>query len=424
MIEKKVSVSKFRKDLGVSTTSSIISFVISLGLTPIMTRLYTPEDYGIFSLINTISMFLATLALFSLQSAFPLEKSFIRRVQLLGTLTGIIVLTFFILSILSILGVILIDSVSWHFLFLPILVLAVMSQRIFFSLSVSHEKFTHIAKSRVIHPFIAKIFSIIAALISQSNAVFLVLFESLGYFIQTYILFKNKESKNVKRYIKNILDFSRYKKALHRYSHFASYFHLSNLLSATFLMMQPLIISVNYSAQETGLFSLANSMIALPAQLISMATASVIYAKMIKLNNEHKDISTFILKVILIFFCLGLIPYSIINKFGMELFSLVFGKEWIESGKIASILSYSLFVYFIYLPINSIFRVKNRMTLKFKIDFIFLIGIPIIFFIYSIQNEFVNAVKLLAVLIMFYYLVSIFIAINISRGKDSCENIN
>lgn len=418
-----MNVSKFKKDLGVSTISSTISFIISIGLSPIMTRLYTPEDYGVFSLINTIGLFIATLAMFSIQSAFSIEKSFLKKVQLLGLLSNIAILTFFLVLIITMLLFIFIPEITWYYLLLPILVLGVITQRIFFSLSVSHEKFTNIAKARVIHPFIAKSFSIIAAFISHSNALFLIIFESLGYFIQTYILFKNKETKNLKKYFSKIFDFKSQMKILKRYKKFASYHHLSNLIFMGFSMIQVLIISINYSEYETGIFSLANSMTSLPVQLISLALASVLYTKMINIYKNNKSLYNFVKKVIFSFGLLGLIPYGIIYFYGSDIFSLVFGDKWSMSGTVASIICLYIYVYFIFMPIDSVFRVLNKLKIKFMIDLILLSTILTIFYISSIKNSFIESIQYLSVSLFIYYLLLTFVVVYIS-SKVKDENFN
>ena len=81
MIENKVS--KFRKDIGFTTIASILSFIISISLTPIMTRWYEPSDYGTFAIINNIAVFMATVILFSLPNALPMETTWHRQAQLL-----------------------------------------------------------------------------------------------------------------------------------------------------------------------------------------------------------------------------------------------------------------------------------------------------------------------------------------------------
>ena len=50
-------------------------------------------------------------------------------------------------------------------------------------------------------------------------------------------------------------------------------------------MILTIILSIQYSVTETGLFTLAMSMTSLPIQLISMATAWIIYHKLIRISR-------------------------------------------------------------------------------------------------------------------------------------------
>ena len=414
--------SKFRKDLGVSMIGSIISFVISLGLTPLMTRLYEPSDYGIFALVNNSATFIATFFLLSLPGAFSIEPFINRRVQLLKAVLHLAVFSF----LLSIIIVIIIymyryifngqDETEWFLLLFPFLIFAISIQKIGQSLAVANEAFSNIAIARILHPLTAKTFSIFASMITFSSALYLIIFEALGYLIQSFFMLKaRKEPLKIlpSLFIKPNLILIR--GVMNRYRDFVSYFHLSNMILLAYLMFITIIISLNYSTTETGLFTLANSMTNLPVQLISLATASVVYQKLIKIYKEEEStLFKSVLKLLLIYMLLGIIPYLIIFIFGSELFGFVFGKEWTESGIIASTLAFSVYLQFVIMPIASIFIVTRQLKLKFWIDLVFLPSTIVMIYIVSLNVSFQNTIVVLAFLMALYSLVTLFFCLKIA----------
>lgn len=407
--------SKFRKDIGFTTIASILSFVISIGLTPIMTRWYEPSDYGTFAIINNIATFMATAILFSLPNALPMETTWHRQAQLLRALVHLSIFAF----IISTVGVIILLSFSnntWVFLLLPVLVLVISLHRIAQGWANADGDFSVVAVARVTHPLIAKPFAILASVLTFSSSAYIVLFEAFGYFFQVYLILRIriKELTNLggflsKRRIKTTLGIIR------RHYEYATYLNFVNLLSLGFIMILTIILSIQYSVTETGLFTLAMSMTSLPIQLISMATAWIIYHKLIRISNNEPELlfkKTFM--ILLGYISLGIIPYLVIYFFGSELFGLVFGIEWTQSGTVASLLALPLFLSFLSIPISSIFRVTKTIKLQFIIDFIFIIPMMIIFYFVTNSLSFYDSLNLLAIGMSLHSLTAIILILYIT----------
>ncbi len=416
------NISKFRKDLSVATIASMLSFIISLALAPVMSRWYEPADYGTFAVINNIATFTATLMLFSLPNALPMELNWHRRVQLLRALAFLAVFAFLV----SALGVIVFlvldglfngfDNTEWAFLLLPLLVFAIALHRISQGWANADGAFLQMAKARVVHPLIAKPFAISASMLSSSNPVYLVVFEVAGYLVQAYLMLKGRfcqlKWRGIyfsKRRMQTILG------VIKRHRDFSLFLNFVHLLALGFIMMQTVILSLNYTTNETGLYTLAMSMTSLPIQLIAMATASIIYHKLIHIAKNTPEL--LFKKTILIlvgFITLGVVPYFVIYVFGPELFGFVFGKGWSESGTVASLLALPLFLGFLLMPISSVFRVTKTIKLQFIIDFVFIIPIVVIFYIVSCSIPFYDALKVLALAMSLHGLSVILLALYVT----------
>jgi len=84
---------------------------------------------------------------------------------------------------------------------------------------------------------------------------------------------------------------------------------------------------------------------------------------------------------------IGILPVLIILLFGPNLFSFVFGKEWIEAGKISQILCPVFFFQFITSPISGVITIYEKLRLIFIIQLIALILLAATYYILMLYNS-------------------------------------
>ena len=414
--------SPIKKNLGVATIASLVSFGVSLLLAPIMTRYYDPFDYGIFAVINNMATFIATALLFALPNALPIELNQDKRFALLKVLVNLTVIGFFISLIVMLVYFVFvgltydINQISWIYLMLPVMVFSISLHRISQGLANAEGDFSSMAAARVSHPIVAKPLAIVASMISTSNPLYILLFEVLGYTLQSYIMLKNRvlKLKQIGGFLKNI-NIKETVRIIRKYRDFSLYLNLVNILTLGFIASQTVIITMNYSGAETGLFTLALSISSLPIQLVAMATASIIYHKLIDVAaNRPESLFKITLTILLGYIFIGAIPYLTLFFFGDKLFGFAFGKDWETSGVIASYLALPLFTQFVLLPISSVYRVTKTIKLHFMIDVIFLLPILIMFYIASLSKPFIFVLKILALAMTFHGIAVIMFALYVT----------
>lgn len=417
----------FRKNLGIATGASVTSFAISLLLTPLMTRWYQPDDYGTFAVINNIATFLATAFLFSLPNALPLEPAWHKRAQLLRALVQLCAIAF-VVTTSGVALFLLVTHVRgnfengmWIFLTLPFLVLAIGTQRIAQGWANADGAFHSMAIARVVHPMVAKPSAIAASMLATSNPLYMIFFEGVAYFLQAIAMVRTRFHK-LKTFPRL---FARRSPAivwgtLRRYRDFSLRLNLVNLLTLGSVALQTLILLSAYTAKEAGLFTLAMSMASLPLQLISMATASVIYHQLIACaRNTPHELSRKVIKIFLAFILLGSLPYLVLFLFGPALFAFAFGQEWKESGSVASLFALPMFLAFLYTPISSIFRVTSSIKLQLRIDLIFVSATIVVFYLSVQKLAFIDAVTLFTAVVSVHQLVSIGSALYVAKNPKT-----
>lgn len=126
-------------------------------------------------------------------------------------------------------------------------------------------------------------------------------------------------------------------------------------------MMALLIISHTFSATITGLFSFTLRVLALPLFLISNAIAQVLHQRIARMNNEEPArILSYVLRAALVLGVIAVPFVIVLAMFGVELFTIVFGPAWAEAGKYAGLLSLAVGIRFIVSPLTAVLSLDHN----------------------------------------------------------------
>ena len=146
---KTIKENKFARNVITLASGTIISQGVLILALPLLTRLYSPEQFSDFSLFNSVLLLVGTIACFRMDIALPIakEEKDADNVLILGLLFSFLV---FILVLIICTLLISKDILSFNFIFLPFSIfffgifnLAQMS-------STRDKKFKEISKARVL----------------------------------------------------------------------------------------------------------------------------------------------------------------------------------------------------------------------------------------------------------------------------------
>lgn len=126
-------------------------------------------------------------------------------------------------------------------------------------------------------------------------------------------------------------------------------------------MMVLLIISHTFSSTITGLFSFTQRVLAMPLFLISNAIAQVLHQRIARMNNEDAAaILPCVLRTAAILAAIAVPFVAVLSLFGVELFTFVFGPSWSEAGKYAALLSLAVGIRFIVSPLTVVLSLSHN----------------------------------------------------------------
>lgn len=330
---------------------------------PIITRIYPPEQYGILTAYSAVLGLLAISASFDYQKAIPIEEDDVKAINILAL--SIILLVFSVIAITVLFAMFgdyflnLLDSknlTSYKYL-IPIGVFFVGIFDIALQWNFRDRNYKVITRTKISQSIAANITKIVLGIIELGPMGLILGFiigQSAGITSLASPLIKDKK-------VVSKLSVRRLEYVLKRYKKFPIYSAPSNYVYTAGNSIPVVLLTSIFGSSVTGFFGLANSIISLPMNLIGTSVAQVFYSEAASIGKSNpREIKRLAVKLIKKLSIIALAPLIILLLFGPCLFSFVFGYQWYDSGIYARILSVMVYFHFIILPIGRILEIFER----------------------------------------------------------------
>jgi len=411
IIEKyreKIKSNIFFQNIAVVAGGNVTAKLIGIIAAPVITRLYTPEDYGVFSIfISTIGI-AGSLATLRYAVTIPIA----RQEKLAENILKLCFLITLSLSLLWFIGIELFgnyftiqfssERLQPYLWLMPVVFLGKGIYEALNNWAIRTRKFKLITRTKISQGVSSAGVKIgLGAIGIKPLGLF------LGHIAQEAAGITSLFSKLAQRNPTFLKTFSwnGIKYAAKRYRKFPLVQSWSQLLLALGAQLPVLLIGAFYGIEVAGVYGLAQNMINMPVNLIGQAVAQVYYAEISKYgrNNPGKiyKLSVSIIKKL---FWVGLIPVVILLSFGPWLFKLVFGTEWYDAGVYARFLSILILTRFISSPVANIFNVYEKQSLQLTLN---IIRVVLVFTAFYTSNLFklsaLNSIVIYSILMTVYY---------------------
>lgn len=348
---------------------------------PIITRLFTPEEFGV------LGLFTALTAILIPGSALTYPKSIIlipmishklimaKICILIGLLIALLssLLCYFYIKIL--------DNLSINTgVFLACIFLTLFSASIYQvsqSLLQSYSRYSILASSTIKQSLTINTLKVLAGMGGAGSAS-LVIITSLGYiFHLIYQIFSLR--KNVFNYFDFVISnknfyYTSYQKKrsyviLRKYKDFPIFRAPAIMINATSRNAPMICIAALNDPAIVGYYLLALKMVNTPINLVSRAVSDVLYPALAKNKCSKNKLRTLVIKNTSWLILLSIIPYSILGMVSPGLFGYVFGENWVIAGQFSRWLCIWMFFSFISRPAGVLIPVigLQKWLLKFEI---------------------------------------------------------
>jgi len=374
MINRLKPKSEFSKNVLTLMTGTTIAQAIPIAISPILTRIYTPEDFGIFALYMSMASIIAVMATGRYELAIILPK---KDEDAVNIVVLSIVIAFFV-SFISFLIVFIFNSqitnllgnpeISNWLYFIPVTVLLTGIYQNLNYWSNRKKQYKRLATSRVIQSGTTATTNLgmgFAGLGSSGLILGGVLGQGVAIFILSKIFFlENNKLQKINRLKIFIL--------LKRYIKFPKFILPTSLLDLISLKIPIFTISIlSNNISLLGQYALVERILSLPMGILGSSIGQNFYQEFSDKINKNKYIEAkqLLFKIWKNLFLIGIIPAIIITIYGESIFTSIFGDKWLEAGNIASILIWFYMFQFVSSPTSSAFLVLKleRLSLVFGI---------------------------------------------------------
>lgn len=362
-IYNKLFKSKFAKNIVLVAGGTAFAQLIGVVFSPIITRIYLPEEYGILTVYASVLALISISASLDYQQAIPIADDDEKAINLLALST--IVLTFFVaFTVLlfiflgdEILGILDSQTLLNYKYLIPVGVFFTGGYNILLQWTFRMRNYKAITKTKINQSVSSNLLKVILGIfhIGPLGLVLgTVVGQSAGITTLTIPIFTEKSL--VKKI--NIKDM---RKLAKRYIKFPLYSAPSNYVYTAGSQLPFIFLTSLFGNNVIGLFGLANSIVNMPMDLIGTSISQVFYAEAANIGKSDpeklKKLSLQLMKKLAL---VGLIPVIVLFLCGPELFSFVFGPKWYEAGIYAQIISVMIYFHFIILPVGRILEIFER----------------------------------------------------------------
>jgi O-antigen/teichoic acid export membrane protein len=348
--------SEFAKNISILVTGTAIAQVIPFLIAPFLTRIYSPADFGFFSIYMSIAAGITVICTARYDLAIILPKND-EDAQKLITLSFIICLIVSFLSFITILIIILFNDIPLYFFLIPLFVFILGFNQIFVYWNNRIKQYKQISFNRINNAIFGNV-SMLGLGFLKTGTIGLILGTFTGIIISTFV-FVRKDLKNLFQNVKSF-KYSEIKEIASRYKAMPKTNTIQALIDMYQLNGLVYLIPFFFSSTILGLYSFGMRILQAPVNLIGSAVAQVFYQKASEKYNNKETIYPLIKKTISKVALIAL-PIPIILFFaGEDIFAFVFSEKWRIAGLYAKILSPWIYFDFIRMTISQTPIILNK----------------------------------------------------------------
>ncbi|WP_190304126.1 oligosaccharide flippase family protein [Paenimyroides baculatum] len=367
---KKIFSNQFVRNVSTLAAGSIISQAVVVGTSPILSRLFTAESFGMLSIFTSITVFFAVVSTGRYELAIGLPRDEKKAYSLLKLILviGLIISSSYFIVIFCLKNIFLIND-SMGFLnnstayLAPFYIFLIAFYSGLGYILQRQKKYKIITIANAVQVISASLGSIAFGFLNIKQGLIYSLI--LGMFFA--IIFVLKHTPEV---LKGGFDFKEIKQNAIDYIDFPRYMIFSDLSLTASQQFIPILFSTLFSASIVGFYSMANRMIRLPNIVITSAVGNVFRNDAIEEIRLKGNCRTLYLSTLRKLIFISIPIYSLVFLFSPLLFTFFLGIQWKESGIYARILSIMLMFEFVSTPLSTIFYIQNKQKLFAKIQFI------------------------------------------------------
>ncbi|HFQ1573517.1 TPA: type 8 capsular polysaccharide synthesis protein Cap8K [Staphylococcus aureus] len=391
---------KFIGDSFLMILSSGIAQVILIITTPIITRLYSPTEFGEFTIFSNIAMILIPIINARYDLLIVNTKND-RSANILSQIS-------FLISLLILLILIPIFAISaWlypnfilDFIFIIIMLFLVSLTNIFTNYLNKERKYKVLSLINVFRAGSMALLQIIFGLLALGSLGLIIGF-SLSYIAGITLGYKT-----FKKHFNIVRDKEETKALFLENKNQLVYSTPSILLNSLSFSVVVFFIGILYTNTEVGIYGMAIRVLGIPVTIISLGLSKIFMQQANDYYIEHGDFRNLLLKFSSILVIVSIILYVPLYLFSEELVNILLGHSWVDAITVIKIVIPLFVIRLIVSTVSLSVIVLQKQQLELILQALFLIGTTVTFVISKMLNlTFLNFVSINTVVLIVSYMI-------------------
>lgn len=410
---------KLQSNTGILILGTFIAQLIPIVLSPIFTRIYSPEDFGLFALYSSLVMIFSVVATGKYELAITLPKTNIEALNII-VLSLVISLSLAFLVFLSVFFFSEEISSLFHLALLKdllyLLPLSIVNIGLYQSINYYMNRkaqFKKLALSRIVQSVFIGVVTFLFGFIFYLHSG-LIVGSVFGQLIATILFVKIVFPFPLKIFHK----ISKKKICFVAKKHikFPKFLIISNFINIFSQQLPIFLFSIYYSSAVVGYYMLSQRIVKIPSAIVANAIADL-FRQNASYQFSHNG-NCFLLykqtvKKLLVF---SFIPFIILFFIAPDLFSFIFGKNWRITGEYVQILIPMFFFQFLSNPLSMLTVLTNKQEYDLWWQSFFGLGtLGVLYISHYYQSDIKLTLFLLSTFYSLMYLIMLFLTYNISK---------
>ena len=369
-ILKKFKKNEFIKSVAVLMTGTVIAQVFSFLISPILTRIYSPEEMGDLNLYVRIVGFISALATARFELSLPLPKKdehsyLLYRLSLriaMYMMLGVVIISLFYFILTGFNTKLILFAILT---FTSIVFIVITNLGTNWSIRKKH--FKTIAISRMLNSGVSNLLKWGFGALNWGSFG-LILASLIGYLVSSISFVK--EWFKIDRLHKNFRSQRKTKVLINTYREFPTVNLPHVLVDSGKDLLLAFFMIFYFSKDVFAWYSHSYSILQLPITIVGLAIGQVFFSKCAELVAEGKSTTSILKKTVISLFLVSIVPFTILFFFGRPLFSFVFGDNWENAGLYSEIMSIWFMINFLNSVVSTLPSILHRQKQFFYLGII------------------------------------------------------
>lgn len=391
---------KFIGDSFLMILSSGIAQVILIITTPIITRLYSPTEFGEFTIFSNIAMILIPIinARYDLLIVNTKNDRSANILSQISFLTSLLILL--ILIPIFAISAWLYPNFILDFIFIIIMLFLVSLTNIFTNYLNKERKYKVLSLINVFRAGSMALLQIIFGLLALGSLGLIIGF-SLSYIAGITLGYKT-----FKKHFNIVRDKEETKALFLENKNQLVYSTPSILLNSLSFSVVVFFIGILYTNTEVGIYGMAIRVLGIPVTIISLGLSKIFMQQANDYYIEYGNFRNLLLKFSSILVIVSIILYVPLYLFSEELVNILLGHSWVDAITVIKIVIPLFVIRLIVSTVSLSVIVLQKQQLELILQALFLIGTTATFVISKMLNlTFLNFVSINTVVLIVSYMI-------------------